>query len=242
MKRIYVLMWSLLALAVASCTDNGLEHLAVAERSYEADASLLSRFVDIDRVAGQYVINPDKKLSPLSYVTNRDYEELQSVSPANYQRFADQLAQLNRQLAGTEADYVLFSTYDGVYLKPSGRNVFIRLQAVEHNGFTRAVSPYAPLRFYPGQETQAGSVPQGRVLSDFLPNLSSEVGSGCCVQLVCRTLDSTPEQTVRVLLSGFGLERTLLVWNADERWAVTTYGLAPSVSDGYIGESRFYEE
>ena len=88
-----------------------------AMRDYQTDAEVLSKFVDVNKSLGEYYINVNKKNSPLAYIYDSDYQELQKVSPANRTRFEDELKALNSKLAVAakreDVSQIVYSTYGG---------------------------------------------------------------------------------------------------------------------------------
>lgn len=118
-----LLSWVVMLLAcvaITSCTDNDLPTETVV-RDYQTDARILSRFVDVNKTIGEYYINESKKNSPMAYVTNKDWEELQLVSPANRTRYENELKALNAQLAivaqRSDVDQIVYSTYGNTWIR-----------------------------------------------------------------------------------------------------------------------------
>lgn len=64
-------------------------------RSYEADAEVLSQFVEVDGRTGLFVINPDRKVTATDFVVNRSREQLLEVSSINWTRFEREMEQAN---------------------------------------------------------------------------------------------------------------------------------------------------
>ena len=119
MKRILSLACLLCAMLVAitSCSDNDLPVTTPAARDYKTDAMILSKFVDVNKSIGEYYINEHKKNSPLSYITDNDWEELMLVNPLNRERFEKELAAVNHslQIAASRPDVaqIVYNTYGG---------------------------------------------------------------------------------------------------------------------------------
>ena len=76
MKRIHILLMALVALSIQGCQDDFNVPSEQASRSYEQDAEVLNRFVDINKTTHEYYINPNKRTTALSYITNDGAEEL----------------------------------------------------------------------------------------------------------------------------------------------------------------------
>ena len=62
MKRIHILLMALVALSIQGCQDDFDVPSEQASRSYEQDAEVLNRFVDINKTTHEYYINPNKRL------------------------------------------------------------------------------------------------------------------------------------------------------------------------------------
>lgn len=54
---------------------------------YESDVHVLNKFVDISEPVQKYYINPNKKSTVLSYITNSDLEELNAVNSLSASRY-----------------------------------------------------------------------------------------------------------------------------------------------------------
>lgn len=123
MKKLlfYVFLLSGSLMAITSCTNDAINEPVNTARDYNTDAQILSRFVDINKVAGTYFLNESKKLSAMSYVTDKDWKELQQVSSAHKTRFEADLQTLNAQLAAAAQDpnvsQIVFHTYSETYIK-----------------------------------------------------------------------------------------------------------------------------
>lgn len=118
MRKLLMLTFLLCAVIVtSSCSDSDLPSTPAATRDYQTDAQILSKFVDVNKTIGEYYINENKKNSPLSYITNRDWEELALVSPVNRNRFERELGEINRSLeiASKRPDVtqIVYNTYGG---------------------------------------------------------------------------------------------------------------------------------
>lgn len=120
MKNLLSLGLLFFALAMTtSCSESDLPVDSV--RDYRTDAQILTKFVDINKTIGEYYINEHKKNSPLSYVSDKDYQELQLVNPANKTRFENDLKALNAQLAATaqrlDVSQMVYSTYSETWIR-----------------------------------------------------------------------------------------------------------------------------
>lgn len=119
MKHILFLAIISLSLFFQSCKDN-LTVPVAATRNYQQDAAALNNFVDINKTTYEYYINSNKRSSALSYITNADAEELNSVNPLNLDIFRESLAQVNhlsRQLTASHGvDYIVMITENDIYV------------------------------------------------------------------------------------------------------------------------------
>lgn len=119
MKRILSLAWlfCIALIAITSCSDSDLPVATPATRDYKTDAMVLSKFVDVNKSIGEYYINEHKRNSPLSYITDNDWEELMLVNPLNREKFEKELAAVNHslQIAAGRPDVtqIVYNTYGG---------------------------------------------------------------------------------------------------------------------------------
>jgi len=99
MRKLLILTFLLCAvLVISSCSDSDLPSIPAATRDYQTDAQILSKFVDVNKTIGEYYINENKRNSPLSYISDRDWEELLLVNPLNRAIFEKELAAVNHSL------------------------------------------------------------------------------------------------------------------------------------------------
>ena len=94
MKSVLFSVIILLSLSFQSCRDN-FSVPTPASRNYQQDAAVLNEFVDINKTTHEYYINSNKRNSVLSYITNADVEELNSVNSLNLSIFKESLNQIN---------------------------------------------------------------------------------------------------------------------------------------------------
>lgn len=84
------------ALMITACSDdNTVFNEPTQIRAYEADAEVLSQFVEVDSRTGLFSINPNKKVTATDYVVNRSRERLAEVSSINRARFEGEMEQAN---------------------------------------------------------------------------------------------------------------------------------------------------
>ena len=119
MKSILFLAIVLLSLSFQSCKDN-LSVPTPASRNYQQDAAVLNEFVDINKTTHEYYINSNKRNSVLSYITNADVEDLNSVNSLNLSIFKESINQVNcwsGQLAASHGvDYIVMITENEIYI------------------------------------------------------------------------------------------------------------------------------
>lgn len=84
------------ALLLTACRDdNTVFNEPTPIKAYEADAEVLSQFVEVNSSTGLFSINPDKKVTATDYVVNRSREQLLEVSSINRSRFEREMEQAN---------------------------------------------------------------------------------------------------------------------------------------------------
>lgn len=84
------------ALLITACSDdNTVFNEPTQIKAYEADAEVLSQFVEVNSSSGLFSINPDKKVTATDYVVNRSREQLLEVSSINRSRFEREMEQAN---------------------------------------------------------------------------------------------------------------------------------------------------
>ena len=119
MKSVLFSVIILLSLSFQSCRDN-FSVPTPASRNYQQDAAVLNEFVDINKTTHEYYINSNKRNSVLSYITNADVEELNSVNSLNLSIFKESLNQINScsgQLAASHGvDYIVMITENEIYI------------------------------------------------------------------------------------------------------------------------------
>ena len=145
MKRIHILLMALVALSIQGCQDDFDVPSEQASRSYEQDAELLNRFVDINKTTHEYYINPNKRTTALSYITNADAEELAVVNSLNldvFQQSIDRIGKLSGQFASNHGvDYVVMMTGNEVYVSRTKSDSPIVLERMNENEATRSYYP-----------------------------------------------------------------------------------------------------
>lgn len=131
MKQFYYLLVFLCILSFQSCQNN-LNLPTPASRNYQQDATVLNDFVDINKTTYQYYINPNKKSSALSYLTNTDADELNAVNSLNLSTFEQSLSVINsisgQFVSSHGVDYIVMITQNEIHISQINRNSFIQLK------------------------------------------------------------------------------------------------------------------
>lgn len=162
MKKILNLALLLMAcFAISSCTDDEMNTQAPMVRNSQTDMEILSRFVDIDESTNQYYINENKKTRAISYINDADRQELQKVSPVNYEKYVNTLAELNNRVAASISDpkvaYIVLSANGKTIVKKVKEDVDFGFELSPHNAsvFSTRALPN-PLAIYGGSSTTTG--------------------------------------------------------------------------------------
>lgn len=95
MKQVFALTLILFTLFFQSCR-NDFDVPTPASRNYEQDVAVLNEFVDINKTTHEYYVNSNKRNSALSYISNADVDELNSVNSLNLGTFNESLTRINR--------------------------------------------------------------------------------------------------------------------------------------------------
>lgn len=162
MKKILNLAFLLLAcLVISSCSDDEVLTQTPMVRNSQSDIQVLSRFVDINESTNEYYINEQMKTRASSYITNTEQQELQSVSPINYEKYMATLTELNNRVAKSIADpnvaYIVLSANGKTIVKKVKENVNFGFELSKNNlssSSTRALP--SNLYIYGGQQTTTG--------------------------------------------------------------------------------------
>ena len=128
---------------LCGCSDSFvIDTPAEAGNSYESDVHVLNKFVDISEPGQKYYINPNKKSTVLSYITNSDLEELNAVNSLSASRYEKSLFRLNEKISQAisshTVDYVVMCTSSQIFVDRIGRfltGYFIRGNVFKRNLF-----------------------------------------------------------------------------------------------------------
>ena len=162
MKKILNLALLLMTcFVIASCSDDEEVTQAPAVRDTQTDMQVLSRFIDINESTNEYYINDQKKTRASSYIYDTDQQELQKVSPVNYEKFKKDLAELNNRVAKSIADpkvaYIVLSANGKTVVKKVKENVNFGFELSQNNASvasTRALP--SVLNIQGGRQTTTG--------------------------------------------------------------------------------------
>lgn len=223
MKKIYSMVVLLLTcIAITSCSDN--EDLSTAGvRDYQTDAQVLSRFVDVNKTLGEYYINENKKNSPLSYLTNQDWQELQNVAPANKMKFESDLKELNGQLASaaqrSDVSQIVYTTNNETWIRNLQNDAPFMIEKGSSTE-TRATRSLARMQLYYGGKAYASFTTGRRIQSTVNINLFGY--KYYFIEVLCK-MDASKEQSgagggnpKAIVLSGMAsMESYIFYWNAN---------------------------
>ena len=123
---------------LCGCSDSFvIDTPAEAGNSYESDVHVLNKFVDISEPGQKYYINPNKKSTVLSYITNSDLEELNAVNSLSASRYEKSLFRLNEKISQAisshTVDYVVMCTSSQIFVDRINDDSPIELKSA---GFT----------------------------------------------------------------------------------------------------------
>lgn len=244
MKKIFL---SLAVLAFggflfSSCQDDDVVSEKSVVRDYQTDAQILSKFVDLNRSTGEYFINENKRTTAMSYLTDKDWLELQNVSPVNYEKYEKGLKDLNVKLAEYAKDpnisKIVYSTYDGdTYVKDLDNDNSIKIEKIEGNvPLSRAT--YQTLSFQQGSTSYA-SFNAGSTIHT---NVRITTTSYYLCELKCNTKGAqcVNNHSSGLVLSGTGSTNTVYTWESGSSstyWDFT--GTGKTLSFGSMAQVDF---
>lgn len=140
MKNLFLslVFLSLLGISGSSCSDDNVDLAATLTREYDADAQILAKFVDINKSAGEYYFNENKKTTPLSYISDKDLKELELVNPDNKVKFVKDLEYLNNELAiaaqREDVSQIVYNTYSETWIRNLKEDGFLSLEKSNKTG------------------------------------------------------------------------------------------------------------
>lgn len=244
MKKLFL---SLVVLAFggflfSSCQDDDVIAEKSAVRDYQTDAQILSKFVDLNRSTGEYFINENKRTTAMSYLTDKDWLELQNVSPVNYEKYEKGLKDLNVKLAEYAKDpnisKIVYSMYDGeTYVRDLNNDCPIEVEKVEGNvPLTRAT--YQTMSFQQGATSYA-SFNAGSTIHTSIRIITT---SYYLCELKCNTkgAECTNNHSSGIVLSGTGGMNSVYDWKSNSAstfWDFT--GIGRTLSFGSMAQVDF---
>ena len=205
MKSILFLAIVLLSLSFQSCKDN-LSVPTPASRNYQQDAAVLNEFVDINKTTHEYYINSNKRNSVLSYITNVDVEELNSVNSLNLSIFKESINQVNSrcgQLAASHGvDYIVMITENEIYISQIKDDSPIELKKKQFdNG--RYSSTVASLNVTDYKESYYINK-SNYIETSVELNPQSYKNAGWAFYVTCHIRNIDNKETARVIFCGIG--------------------------------------
>lgn len=228
MKKILNLSWLLFAvIVITSCSDNDLPTSVPAVKDYQTDAQILGKFVDVNKTLGEYYINENKKNSPMSYITDKEYQEFLEVNPVNRTKFENDLTALNAQVASAakraDVSQIIYSTYNKIWVKELNHNTPFSIKE-DKTAITRAPkNTYGRLSIFYNSEQRTSFYAGKQVYTKFDLILNSYIYY--FFELICDTKDVKKDPSVgpptlggtnekSIVMSGMALmESHLFVWN-----------------------------
>lgn len=110
-------------------------------RSYETDFQIMAQFVEVDMASGEYVLNPDKKVTAADHVVNRSREDLLQVSQINRDRFLNEMEAVNNQLrvmkrSGLMSAFIYSTLFTNTVIDGDDCDSF-RISKLTEESFTR---------------------------------------------------------------------------------------------------------
>lgn len=204
MKQVFALTLILFALFFQSCRNN-FDVPTPASRNYEQDVAVLNEFVDINKTTHEYYVNSNKRNSALSYISNADVDELNSVNSLNLGTFNESLTRINRisgQLASSHGvDYIVMITEDDIYVSRINNDSPITLrQKIAGNKYSSTVSSLNVTNYK--EQYYVNSCKYIETSIELNP--PSYKNAGWAFLVTCNLNDNGEKETAKVLFCGVG--------------------------------------
>lgn len=235
MKRIPILLITLATLSIQSC-QNDLNVPTPASRSYDQDAEVLNRFVDINKTTHEYYINPGKRTTALSYITNADAEELSAVNPLNLDMFKQSINRVSN-LSGQSAsnhivDYVVMITGSEVYVSRTKSDTPIVLEKSAEN--TRSYYPRTVSLKVTDYKEAYTVYRTGNIETSIELSPQAYKNAGWAFTVSCEMKENGNSETVNVLFCGVGynFNSPRFVWRADQPGTEWNFKVTSSCDSG----------
>lgn len=221
MKRVYFYIIALMALFMQGCQYD-LNLSSPASRSYEQDAEVLNRFVDINKTTHEYYINPNKRTTALSYITNADAEELAAVNSLNldmFQQSINRVSKMSGQLAANhEVDYVVMITGHEIYVSRTKSNSPIILERMDENETVRSYSPRTATLKVTDNEEKYTVYGTDDIKTSIELSPQTYRNAGWAFFVSCEIKENGNKQMVNVLFCGVGYRMITprFTWHSDQ--------------------------
>lgn len=199
---------------LCGCSDNFvIDTPAEAGNSYESDVHVLNKFVDISEPGQKYYINPNKKSTVLSYITNSDLEELNAVNSLSASRYEKSLFRLNEKISQAisshTVDYVVMCTSSQIFVDRINDDSPIELKSA---GFTTlSDNLVVSLLDISSEEMSSREIYSGNLVQTGLElNPSLYARDHWIFRIRCEVGEPTDRKTAWVLFCGVGISVPLL--------------------------------
>ena len=193
---------------LCGCSDSFvIDTPAEASNSYESDVHVLNKFVDISEPGQKYYINPNKKSTVLSYITNSDLEELNAVNSLSASRYEKSLFRLNEKISQAisshTVDYVVMCTSSQIFVDRINDDSPIELKSA---GFTTlSDNLVVSLLDISSEEMSSREIYSGNLVQTGLElNPSLYARDHWIFRIRCEVGESTDRKTAWVLFCGVG--------------------------------------
>lgn len=246
MRKVIILSLGLFVLSLQSCHDNFAIETTTG-RSYEQDAVVLNDFVDINKTTHEFFVNPNKRTTVRSYVTNSSIEELNNVNSLNRELFMESLSRVSSQagqlVSKHAVDYVVMATNGEVYVSKVNRESPVSLNKVVLDSRNKFVT--AAMNVYDDAEQYNFYGNHAETVIELNPQFYSSAGWSFYV--TCEIGRKQDKKTARVLFCGVGYNQNLsFTWQTNPSggdstdWNfITTPASGSDISN--IGRLMFYQ-
>lgn len=246
MRKVIILSLGLFVLSLQSCHDNFAIETTTG-RSYEQDAVVLNDFVDINKTTHEFFVNPNKRTTVRSYVTNSSLEELNNVTSLNRELFMESLSRVSSQagqlVSKHAVDYVVMATNGEVYVSKVNRESPVSLNKVVLDSRNKFVT--AAMNVYDDAEQYNFYGNHAETVIELNPQFYSSAGWSFYV--TCEIGRKQDKETARVLFCGVGYNQNLsFTWQTNPSggdstdWNfITTPASGSDISN--VGRLMFYQ-
>jgi len=240
MKLVFALTLILFTLFFQSCR-NDFDVPTPASRNYEQDVAVLNEFVDINKTTHEYYVNSNKRNSALSYISNADVDELNSVNSLNLGTFNESLTRINRisgQLASSHGvDYIVMITEDDIYVSRINNDSPITLrQKIAGNKYSSTVSSLNVTNYKEQYNVNSCKY----IETSIELNPPSYKNAGWAFLVTCNLNDNGEKETAKVLFCGVGYNiNPCFDWFTEDymEWNFEVVSLNEGIP--YIADFRF---